>query len=535
MKKQFLYRLIFALIGTLAVLFLSSTLYSRRSFLLQGKVTLDNAVNSAVCCAFGKDGEVWGRSEKFLSDIHGAIMVDREFFAESPRLFKIVSKGANIKNFTLHISGKDVSSWQRLRADDERSIIMRIPDNVRGTLQLNHLVLDLIALAAFILFYLISCRIIPEGGINGVLFADGIFVTLVVLALFIPASHISKDDISASEKRKLARFPEFIKAGTVNSMFGKELDTFFNDRFFLRDELLELNRILNTFTDSTFRQTGKVIKGRNGWYFYARNNAVRNYHNLDVFNDKELEQIADDVRYINSVCEKLRKKLYIFIVPDKHKIYGEYFPAAEKIYPDSASRAEQLTAFLRKNSSVAVHYFYDELHAAKKSGLTYWKNDTHWNSFGAYTAVRKMLDVIRRDHPEISEFELPVVRHRIKWAGDLSAILQETEYPFVDISVNFSVVDGVENRAFTNYSTLCNAGKYKLLFIRDSFALQQMPMLGSRFSFIRSLWSDYVVEPSELEHFKNADIIIFQCAERLLPQFLKGIHQTRSNLEDGGI
>ena len=530
MRKQALCRLTAALAGTLAVLFISSGLYSRRSFPVQGSVSLDHAVNSSVRCAFDQ-----GESRAFPADIHGKAAVDSVFTADTPRLFTVTAENGNITGFSLTVAGDDCSAWQRLRTPDDKTVILRIPENVTGTLQLNHLKLVLIALAAFIVFRLLSGRLIPENGVDGVFLADGLFILCVTTALFVPASRISNAEFSIAEKRRLAAFPRFLKDGKVNRAYGKELDAFFNDRFFLRDRLLSLDRTLNTFTDSSLRNTGKVIKGYDQWYFYARNNALRNYHNLDMFKYEELEQAADDIRHINSVCEKFGKKLYIFIVPDKHKIYGEYFPAAKKLYPDSAGRAEQLAGFLRKHTGVAVHYFYDELHTAKKQGLTYWKNDTHWNSFGAYIAVRKMLEILRRDYPDIPELELPVVRCKIKWAGDLSAVLQETEYPFVNSVPAYTVAEGKENTAFADITTSCPSKKYKVLFVRDSFGDQQMPMLGNQFACIRALWSDYVVETAELEHFKTAGIVIFQCAERLLPKFLEGVHQTRMNLEKGGI
>ena len=540
MKKYLFCRVIFALIGTAAVLWAISALFTSWSFPVQGHLTLDDAENSAVYCAFGKEGGVWSKAEKFSSDRNGNVIIEAEFSADSPRLFKVETekKSCGIKIIKLAISNTDTAKWLVLRDSDDNknsSVIFRIPEDVCGTLEINWLVFISAAVALFVFFSFLSSRIQIEKEEYGVFFADGIFVFGVVIFLFIPASNINKDEVLISEKRKLAEFPAFFTEGRVNRDFGREVDAFFNDRFFLRDEFLQLNQLISVFTGNDFRHAGKVIKGRDNWYFYARNNAVRNYHNLDVFSNEELEKFAGDVQFINTLCSRSGKKLYIFIVPDKHKIYGEYFPAAEKIYPDSASRAEQLVSFLKKNSSVPIHYFYDDLHAAKKDALLYWKNDTHWNSFGAYIAVRKMLEILRRDYPDIPELELPVVRYKIKWAGDLYAVLQETEYPFVNSVPAYTVAEGKENTAFTDITTSCPSKKYKVLFVRDSFGDQQMPMLGNQFACIRALWSDYVVETAELEHFKTAGIVIFQCAERLLPKFLEGVHQTRMNLEKGGI
>ena len=536
MKKYLFCRVIFALIGTAAVLWAISALFTFRSFPVQGHLTLDDAENSVVYCAFGREGGAWSRAGKFSSDPDGNVIIDTIFFADAPRLFKVETekKSSVMKIVRLAVSNADTAKWQVLRGSDDNknsSVIFRIPEDVCGTLEINWLVFVSASVVLFAFFYFISSRIQIEKEEYGVFFADGIFVFGVVIFLFIPASNINKDDVLISEKRKLAEFPAFFTEGRVNRAFGREVDAFFNDRFFLRDEFLQLNQLISVFTGNDFRHAGKVITGRDNWYFYARNNAVRNYHNLDVFSNEELEKFAGDVQFINTLCSRSGKKLYIFIVPDKHKIYGEYFPAAEKIYPDSASRAEQLVSFLKKNSSVPIHYFYDDLHAAKKDALLYWKNDTHWNSYGAYIAVRKIVEIIRKDHPDIAEIDLPVTYQKTDWRGDLSPLSADILYPFVRMQKNYTSDSADSGRAFVNFSTFSAQGKHKLFFVRDSFAEQELPLLGNIFASIRALWSDYVVERSEIEHFKKADIVIFQCAERLLVQFTEGVHQTRVNLE----
>ena len=163
--------------------------------------------------------------------------------------------------------------------------------------------------------------------------------------------------------------------------------------------------------------------------------------------------------------------------------------------------------------------------------MLYWKNDTHWNSYGAYIAVRKMVEIIRKDHPDIAEINLPVTYQKTDLSGDLSPLSADVLYPFVRMQKNHTADSSDSGRAFTKFSTYCENGKYNVFFVRDSFAEQELPMLGNIFYSIRALWSDYIVERSEIGHFKKADIVIFQCAERLLVQFVNGVHQTRINLE----
>ena len=147
---------------------------------MQGSVSLDRAVNSSVRCAFDQ-----GESRAFPADIHGKAAVDSVFTADTPRLFTVTAENGNITGFSLTVAGDDCSAWQRLRTPDDKTVILRIPENVTGTLQLNHLTLVLIALAAFVVFRLLSGRLIPENGVDGVFLADGLFILCVTTALFV--------------------------------------------------------------------------------------------------------------------------------------------------------------------------------------------------------------------------------------------------------------------------------------------------------------------------------------------------------------
>lgn len=373
---------------------------------------------------------------------------------------------------------------------------------------------------------------LPSGGDKKRRFpAETVFVTVLLILLCLPGIRMSKETISGGENRKLAPFPELTRDGGWNFSFSREFDAYFNDHFFLRDEMLELNMRITAFTGTSMDKTGKVITGRDGWYFYARNNAYRNFHNLDRFSAAELSQAADDLNFLDRICRKEGKKLYLFIIPDKHKIYGEYFPGAAKINPDSESRAEQLTGYLQQKSAVPVLYLRETLLKHKSDGLLYWKNDSHWNPYGAYIAARQMLELIRQDHPDLPRLSLPVSREKAVIKGDLAPSFEAVEYPQAAGVPRYRVHGAPIEYAFHNTLLVNKQGKHKVLFIRDSFAVQQLPFLGNIFARTHCLWSDYVISAENVRHFRGSDIVIFQCVERLLPQFLAGLHESRKNLE----
>ena len=74
-------------------------------------------------------------------------------------------------------------------------------------------------------------------------------------------------------------------------------------------------------------------------------------------------------------------------------------------------------------------------------------------------------------------------------------------------------------------------GKYNVLVIRDSFASLLLPYMGNSFRSTTALWSDYLLTPNRIGAFDTADIVIFECVERLLPFMLNGIQASRHVIE----
>lgn len=547
MNSFLLRRLLFALLVSLAVAALSRGAWFSCSFVLQGELLPEHPEGTELCFSVGNEGKFHTPEIRVIPDKKGIIhLAEKVEFSSCDRLLlKIRSKPGKIYFRELALDGVPVSRGEILRQNGveltaegmileaaEGSVLWLFPEKLSGEITLNYPLLIALSVVSFLLSLALGRWIFPDEKLEAVYFIDGIFVAVMVIFLLLPGSCVSKKSISKEENRKLAPWVPLISDGRVNSNFGRDFEAYFNDRFFLRDELLRVNQWLTTFTGTGFQRTGKVIYGKDNWYFYARNNAYRNYHNLDLFSRETLSQLADDLNFIHGLCRKTGKKLYIFIIPDKHKIYGEYFPAAEKIYPDSLSRAEQLTSFIRQHTPIPVLYFYHELHKNKKAGLLYWKNDTHWNSFGAYIAARKMVEIMRQDDPELPRILLPVSYRKIAYLGDL-AYLEALEYPEVRVKRKFKVQGSAVDKPFENTLLVNPRGRGRVLFIRDSFAVQQLPFLGNVFRQMRCLWTDYVIAPEEISSFNEAETVIFQCVERLLPEFVGGVHESRKNLEKG--
>lgn len=351
---------------------------------------------------------------------------------------------------------------------------------------------------------------------------DIVFLAVFFALLFVPMLHISDAEKSTQENRVLARKPNFSKIYDKGGNFGKLYELWFNDRFFGRKALIELHdEIMGILTRNGNK---KVLVGENGWLFYKDENSLRNYQNLDLFTEKELQKIARYLSDIHHWAEKNHKRFYVLIGPDKNKIYGENIHILQKVNGNDKSRANQLIKYLKEHTKVKVIYPYNELHQAKNKGLLYWKNDTHWNDMGAFVAYKILFNVMAQD------FDIDMVKYtslvkKKRARGDLSAMFsaikndEVTEYLLPRIQ-NKSKCD---NSVGARKDTECvnSQKKYKVYVFRDSFTTALAPYLNNTFNQVNYFWR-YNIQSEDFEkEKKNADIIILEIVERSLPKLLQ--------------
>lgn len=445
-----------------------------------------------------------------------------------------------IKNLVLHPDGLNCSS-----SGNDPSITFELKDPLAEGNRANIFepwTFSIMLISVFIIAFAASRVITSEAqGKNWLFWSDGILLLVIATALFLPMSKVDSNQFSTGEKRRLAGYKPLIsKDKKINFSYGEDFDKWFNDHFFGRGALLDLNNLLNLIK-TPFPTDSSVYRGFDNWYFYSRDNALRNYHNLDLFSKKELSETLEDLRKIQTICSRLNKKLYLVIVPDKHKIYGEYFPGAAKIRPDSASRGKQFVSYLKRNGINAI-YLYDALMKQKKNGLLYWKHDTHWNEMGAYFGYLEIMKHIRKDFPAVNTSRIEKIEYcKTTGNGDLADMIfsarreakhDPTLYPTPRYTCQYEIQGDPIDKNYGFSQIINQNGQYKMLVLRDSFSTQLLPYMGNSFKNIAVLWST-ALPVQHISEFQQADIVFFECIERFLPDFLSGIHDTRINIERG--
>lgn len=191
--------------------------------------------------------------------------------------------------------------------------------------------------------------------------------------------------VSLTEKRNLADRPDFPESMDSLKSFPKAFETYFNDHFGLRDEMVKLhNRISFTIEDSSAKD---VVIGKDGWLFLCGRGysyPVRDYRNMDLFTIEQLSQFAGFLTAKYLFLKKRGVKYLLVVAPNKHTIYGEKLPDyITKI--NNESSLTQLVVYLQKNTDVPIVDLRPILTKNKNNAFSvlYDKYDSHWNFYGA--------------------------------------------------------------------------------------------------------------------------------------------------------
>ena len=385
---------------------------------------------------------------------------------------------------------------------------------VKASMKFNFEIFVIILVLSFLLIYKASDYVADFSSIKHKSRIDIVFLLIFFSFLFVPMSHINQDKISKQENRRLATWQPFIKKnGEINFNFGKDYEKWFNDRFNLRQEFLNLNDFKLFLSNVVI--TKDVLQGKDGWLFLGWHSSIISYMNKVLFSDKELSNILSYLNRVDMYCKKHNKKFYFVIAPDKSRIYKEFYPDHIKQI-SQISKAQQLMDYLEKHSEIKTIYLKDKLISKKDKGLLYWKQDTHWNMLGAYYGYQEIMDVIIKDFPGIPVYKVKEYTTE-KHTGDLynmaPSILKKEDniqYKIPKVSANEICNLNVKDRQ----DVICSNSKsnINLLMYRDSFTRALIPFIANTFGDSKYIWNFNI----NLNAIKDADVVILLMVERHL-------------------
>jgi hypothetical protein len=353
---------------------------------------------------------------------------------------------------------------------------------------------------------------------------DIVFVCCFFVLLFIPMSNVSHQDRTVSENRMLATYQPLFKGGQINPEYGKQFEAWFNDRFGYRKKVIAFyDRVVQL--SGLWNGNAKVLVGKNGWLFYKSDDTLLNYSNKVVLNPESMAHGLDYLSALNSWAKRHNKKFYYVIAPDKNKIYGEYFRLVNKVKPDSEGIGNQFFRYIKANSDIDVIYLYETLLKHKQDGWLYWKEDTHWNQYGAYVGYLEIMNHITKDFKikpyVVHSWQMNphggVLRQMLgdAYVEDKAPVLYKE--PVHTVAKNCAVQ--ASSAGGSEYRIDCEnpRGKGKVFVLRDSFSIDLLEYYARTFAKVTAVWR-YDITPEYLDLIdKQFDIVILENVERAIP------------------
>ena len=366
---------------------------------------------------------------------------------------------------------------------------------------------------------------------------DIVMLTIFFALLFVPMSHISDAKKSEQENRLLAPKPQLIidKIGVCD--FGGQFDAWYNDHFFGRESLIKLYDYIKKLVPPMFGNN-KVLIGKDGWLFFKLENSVNDYANSVILSSEQLKDGLDYLKAIDEWCKKNGKEFYYVVVPDKSKIYGEYYRLVKKQRSDRYDIGKQFTDYIKNNSDIKVIYLYDVLMKNKDKGYLYYKHDTHWSDLGAYYGYKALMKLMNVSEKKFKFDIVPFYSREFSSfghssIGDLDRMIgmystqDTTSYyrlKIKDTSLCRSYDINVRKNKCANPS-----GDRNLFMLRDSFGGTLLYFLSNHFN---NIYTDSIrsIKKADLENIKqNYDVVILENVERYIPDILDKTFPDKAN------
>lgn len=330
-----------------------------------------------------------------------------------------------------------------------------------------------------------------------------------------------------TEQRTPAARPEGASFFSSPGKFLYAYDKYFVDHFGFRNNLVHMSNLIKAKYLKVLEPVPYVIVGKEGWLFYNNETEMRRFScSLSPYSESELAALKD---HLDELYYRLKGKNIFFMIviaPDKQSIYPEYFPKQESRISDLACM-DQVSSFLRENSSVPFLDLRSPLRKAKETFPVYYKNDTHWNWYGGYIAYFEIMKVLSTRFPiihplQMSDFDIKL---RKKWmSGDLAIMLSIPHYAG-DMDIRLINKKPWRARVCSGGASLmggmcemetADPGLPRLVMFRDSFGTIPIKFIAEHFSKSVFWWEDWHATFDKRIEEGKPDIVILELGERFI-------------------
>lgn len=344
-----------------------------------------------------------------------------------------------------------------------------------------------------------------------------VFIIFCMAACLIPLAGMTvRPTTESTENRRMSEFPSAIEEdGSLNKELFSEFNTYFNEHFAFRNELLYADAKIqgDIFGVSA---VDSVIFGNDGWLYYR--STLDDYLGTVPLSDRELYCIRQNLEIARDYTEKHGSSFLLAVPPNKNTLYGENMPYYDSVKTGAAHNIDRLLPLLTE-SGIPYADLSDMFRSETET--LYLKRDSHWNAKGALMAYNRIMDELGIDHDNYADSTVTRAKDE---DGDLNRMLytfygeKELNYHY-DIGQEYSYVTDTGSVEDAWIETECPDVQGTLLMFRDSFSNTLLPLFANQFS---TAWftkeGQYRLEKLLDEH--SPDTVIFEKVERNLRDYL---------------
>ena len=258
-----------------------------------------------------------------------------------------------------------------------------------------------------------------------------------------------------------------------------------------------------------------VITGREGWLFLE--DTLQDYQGLNIPSEEELTLCENLVTGLCNICSEKKIPIYGITFPNKNRIYGEYMPTTTR---GDIWRSQVLSECVIKRTALPFRFVYERMLEQKQFHTLYYKQDTHWNTYGALVGVQELYELIgTAPIDESSVYPEKTVKRQ-----DLSALGGDPGEDIADkLIYKPDIKDTVVSRFDDEYYGFFTEGfcefnsrgdiDQTIVLVGDSYLLELMEFIPQDFRHVIVISREWIekVDPSLIT---QADILVTEFVER---------------------
>ncbi|MDE6519734.1 MAG: hypothetical protein K2K91_04640 [Ruminococcus sp.] len=316
---------------------------------------------------------------------------------------------------------------------------------------------------------------------------------------------------SSAEKKTPVEFPSVMTEDKkINFDYFSQLDNWFSENFAFRQQFVNADSRIRTSLTKT-SPNYDVIQGSDGWLYYGE--TTDDYLNINTLSQREINNIAHNLRMIDEYCKENGAEFVFFSAPDKNSVYPENMPF-NYVPSDNKNNYALLSEELADDS-----FFLDMKTALLETDSSiplYHKTDTHWNNLGAYAGHVAIMNRLGLTSCSITGWYT-----KNNHLGDLAEMIYPTEKPkdtqvYSDYEFSYTYQGLFRGLMDVTINTTNENAEGNLLMFRDSFGsaiLQYMAESFNSAEFSR-------VVPYRINNIENRTVVL-EIVERNLGNLQK--------------